>query len=41
MMLFKHKTLKPYIKPTTIPADHFAVLEAWADMIRSGRVYAL
>jgi hypothetical protein len=41
MNLFNRKTLKRHIKPTPIPADHLAALDAWADMIRSGRVYAL
>jgi hypothetical protein len=38
MNLFNRKTLK---RPAPIPADHLAALDAWADMIRSGRVYAL
>jgi len=41
MNLFNRKTLKRHIKPEPIPADHLAALDAWADMIRSGRVYAL
>jgi len=41
MNLFNRKTLKRHIKPAPIPADHLAALDAWADMIRSGRVYAL
>jgi len=41
MNLFNRKTLKRHIKPTPVPADHLAALDAWADMIRSGRVYAL
>lgn len=41
MNLFNRKTLKRHIKPTPIPADHLAALDAWADMIRSGRVYTL
>jgi hypothetical protein len=41
MMLFNRKTLKRHVKPAVIPADHLAALNAWADMIRSGRVYAL
>ncbi|WP_131389262.1 hypothetical protein [Haematobacter massiliensis] len=39
MKLFNRNTLKRYIKPA--PADHLASLDARADMIRSGRVYAL
>lgn len=35
------KALKQHIKPTSIPADHLAALDAWADIIRSGRVYTL
>lgn len=41
MNLFNRKTLKQHIKPAPIPADHLAALDAWAEMIRSGRVYAL
>ena len=41
MNLFNRKTLKRHIKPASIPADHLAALDAWGDMIRSGRVYAL
>lgn len=41
MNLFNRKTLKRHINPAPIPADHLAALDAWADMIRSGRVYAL
>lgn len=41
MNLFNRKTLKRHINPTPVPADHLAALDAWAEMIRSGRVYAL
>jgi hypothetical protein len=41
MNLFNRKTLKRHIKPAPVPADHLAALDAWADMIHSGRVYAL
>ncbi|WP_395830229.1 hypothetical protein [Elstera sp.] len=41
MNLFNQKTLKRHIKPAPVPADHLAALDAWADMIRPGRVYAL
>lgn len=41
MNLFNRKTLKRHINPAPIPADHLAALDAWAEMIRSGRVYAL
>jgi hypothetical protein len=37
---FNRKTLKRHIKPAPIPADHLATLDACADMIRYGRVYA-
>ncbi len=40
-MLFNRKTLSRNIRPLAIPPDHLAALDAWADMIRSGRVYAL
>lgn len=41
MNLFNRKTLKRHIKPAPVPADHLAALDAWADMIRSGRVHTL
>lgn len=41
MNLFNRKTLKRHITPAPIPADHLAALDAWAEMIRSGRVYTL
>ena len=41
MNLFNRKTLKRHIKSAPIPTDHLAALDAWAEMIRSGRVYAL
>jgi hypothetical protein len=41
MNLFNQKTLKRHIKPAPVPADLLAALDAWADMIRPGRVYAL
>jgi hypothetical protein len=39
--LFNLKTLNRHIKPSALPADHLIILEAWADLIRSGRVYTL
>lgn len=41
MSLFNRKTLERHIKPGPVPAHHLAALEAWAEMIRSGRVYTL
>jgi hypothetical protein len=41
MILFNRKTLARHLKPAPLPAGHFTVLNAWADMIRSGRVYSL
>lgn len=41
MNLFNRKTLKRHIKADPIPSDHLAALDAWAEMIRSGRVYSL
>lgn len=41
MNLFNRKTLKRHMKAAPVPTDHLAALDAWADMIRSGRVYAL
>lgn len=39
MNLFNRKTLKRVIKPAPIPASHLSVLEGWAELIRTGRVY--
>jgi hypothetical protein len=39
MILFNRKTLTRHLKPAPLPAGHFAILDAWADMIRSGRAY--
>ena len=39
MNLFNRKTLKRVIKPAPIPASHLLVLEGWAELIRTGRVY--
>ncbi|MCA3458750.1 MAG: N-6 DNA methylase [Rhodobacter sp.] len=41
MILFNRKTLARHLKPAPLPAGHLAILAAWADMIRSGRVYSL
>ena len=41
MNLFNRKTLQRHITSTLIPSDHLEVLNSWADMIRSGRVYGL
>jgi hypothetical protein len=41
MILFNRKTLARHLKPAPLPAGHLAILDAWAGMIRSGRVYAL
>lgn len=41
MNLFNRKTLNRNVKVGPIPADHLAILEAWADLVGSGRVYAL
>lgn len=41
MTLFNRKTLSRQIKPVPIPAEHLSALDAWAEMIRSDRVYAL
>lgn len=38
MNLFNRKTLARHIKPRPIPEHHRAALEAWAQMIHSGRV---
>lgn len=40
-MLFNRKTVSRNIRLGAIPEDHLSALDAWADMIRSGRVYAL
>lgn len=41
MNLFNRKTLERSIKPAPLPATHLALLESWAEMIGSGRVYGL
>jgi len=41
MNLFNRKTLNRHIKPAPLPSDHLAALEAWAEMIRSGRIHGL
>ena len=41
MNLFNRKTLKRHIKADPIPSDHLAALEAWADLISSGRIERL
>ena len=40
MILFNRKTLARHLKPAPLPPGHFAILDAWADMIRSGRAHA-
>lgn len=39
MNLFNRKTLARVIKPAPIPASHLSILEGWAELIRTGRVY--
>ena len=41
MNLFNRKTLKRHIKADPIPSDHLAALEAWAELINSGRIKRL
>jgi hypothetical protein len=41
MILFNRKTLKQHLKPAPLPAAHFAILYARADMIRSFTVSPL
>ncbi len=41
MNLFNRKTLKRHIKADPIPSDHLAALEAWAELISSGRIERL
>lgn len=41
MNLFNRKTLKRHIKSDPIPSDHLAALEAWAELISSGRIERL
>ncbi|MCA3521991.1 MAG: hypothetical protein IOC73_03560 [Rhodobacter sp.] len=40
MILFNRKTLARHLKPAPLPPGHFAVLNAWSDMIRSGKAHA-
>lgn len=41
MNLFNRKTLARHIKPVSVPEDHLAALDAWAGLIRDGRIYTL
>lgn len=41
MNLFNRKTLKRHIKADPIPSDHLAALEAWTELISSGRIEGL
>ena len=41
MNLFNRKTLKRHIKADPIPSDHLAALEAWVELISSGRIERL
>ena len=41
MNLFNRKTLARHIKPATIPQNHLLALDAWAELIRDGRIYTL
>lgn len=41
MNLFNRKALNRKLNSAPVPADHLAALNAWGEMIRSGRVYAL
>lgn len=41
MNLFNAKTLKRHIRIEAVPADHLALLQAWGELIRSGRVNSL
>lgn len=41
MNLFNRKTLKRHIKADPIPSDHLAALEAWEELITSGRIEGL
>ncbi|MEP5762930.1 MAG: hypothetical protein ABJ327_27130 [Litoreibacter sp.] len=41
MNLFNRKTLKRHIKADPISSDHLAALEAWAELISSGRIERL
>lgn len=41
MNLFNRKTLKRHIKADPIPSDHLGALEAWAELINSGRIERL
>lgn len=41
MKLFNRKALARHIKPATIPQNHLLALDAWAALIRDGRIYTL
>ncbi|SDH10514.1 DNA methyltransferase [Pelagibacterium luteolum] len=41
MNLFNRKTLKRHLHIVSIQSDHLTLIKAWAEMIRTGRVYTL
>ena len=41
MNLFNRKTLEKHTTKGVVPPEHFGALDAWAEMVRSGRVHAL
>lgn len=41
MSLFNRKTIQRHIRPAPIPAAHLTALEAWTEMIGSGRIHTL
>ena len=39
MNLFNRKTLDRHATKGVMPPEHFAALDAWAEMVRSGQVF--
>ncbi len=37
--LFNRKTISRHVRVEPLPQDHLALLDAWADMIRTRRVH--
>lgn len=41
MNLFNRKTLERHVRVAPLPAEHLAVLESWAELVRSRRIFTL
>jgi hypothetical protein len=41
MNLFNKKTLERHVRAAPLPADHLAALQAWSELVTSGRIHGL